>query len=206
MTYPPQEPYPGSQQQPYPGSPEPYPASYQPYGPGGGTKPPVPSTVQNAFYAMIAGAVLTVLSTLLVFTQLDAVRDAVQEQDAALTDSQIDGLVVFSIAVTVVVNVISAGLWIWMAFATRAGKNWARITASVLFGVNTLFTLLGLVGSGVFGASENAVGLIFSVILWLVGLAAIVLLWLKQSAPYFKPAPPPGYGPPPGYAPPPAGA
>ncbi|GAB2631805.1 hypothetical protein [Nocardia goodfellowii] len=199
MNYPQPEPYPGAE--PYPGG------SYEPYGPGGG-KPPVPSTVQYAFYLMLAGAAVTVLSTLLIFTQLDVVREEVQKQDvdAVFTESQLDSLVIFSVAIGVATNLVSAGLWIWMAFANRAGKNWARITASVLFGLSTVFTILSLVGSGVFGAGSGGAGIIAGVLTWLIGVAAIVLLWHKRSAAYFKPAPPPGYAPPPGFAPPPPGS
>ncbi|MFC9895662.1 hypothetical protein ACFVMC_18410 [Nocardia sp. NPDC127579] len=185
--------------EPYPGGPEPYPGSYQPYGP---VAKVIPSTVQNAFYAMLAGAVVTVLSTALVFTQVDAVREQAREQQSDLTAAEIDAVVTLSIVGGVIVNVIAAGLWILLAFMCRAGKNWARITASVLFGVNTVFSLMSLVGAGMLGTSANALGLIFTVLLWLIGLGAIVLLWLKPSGPYFQPAPPMGQVPPMGFPPP----
>ncbi|MEV6276908.1 hypothetical protein [Nocardia sp. NPDC051832] len=203
MTYPQPEPYPGAE--PYPGG------SYDPYSQSP-AKPPVPSTVQNAFYVMLAGAVLTVLSTLLVFLELDTIRDEVRnaDPDGVFTEQQLDGLVTFAIGFAVAINLVSAGLWVWMAFANRAGKNWARITASVFFGLNALFSLINLVGAGVAGSGAGVSGLISTVVLLLIGAAAMFLLWHKDSAPYFKPAPPAGYGPPPGpggpppgYAPPP---
>jgi hypothetical protein len=49
----------------------------------------------------------------------------------------------------------------------------------VLFGLNTLFLLLSFVRASV------SISLAFSLLVWLVGLGAIVLLWRKDSSQYF---------------------
>jgi hypothetical protein len=67
-----------------------------------------------------------------------------------------------------------------MAWKTGQGRGWARILSSVLFGLCTL-DQLSLLKSGV------AIGTIFEVVTWLVGLGAIILLWLSSSSEYFRP-------------------
>ena len=44
-----------------------------------------------------------------------------------------------------------------MSFVTRSGKSWTRIVATVLFGVNTLYTALTLAAMGIYGVMAYAV-------------------------------------------------
>jgi hypothetical protein len=81
--------------------------------------------------------------------------------------------------VAIVFGLIGIGLWLWMARANKAGKNWARITATVFFGLDTLSVLAGL------RQAEPAVSRVFSLLVWLAGLGAVVLLWQKISSAYF---------------------
>jgi hypothetical protein len=69
-----------------------------------------------------------------------------------------------------------------MARANGAGHNYARITGTVFFGLNTLFLLLSL------ARPHASLGFIFNILVWLVGLGAVIMLWRKESGPYFKPA------------------
>jgi len=88
-------------------------------------------------------------------------------------------------------SAVGAALWLWMASANRAGKRSARITATVLFGLDTVGLLLLLpvlhtlqhfaagVGSSVLLAALSGL------IIWLIGLTTIVLLWRKESSDYY---------------------
>jgi hypothetical protein len=76
-------------------------------------------------------------------------------------------------------GVIGAGLWIFIALACRRGRNWARITGTVLFGLATLDVLGNLT------APQAAVAKVFGVVVWLLGLAAVVLLWRGPSSAFF---------------------
>ena len=80
----------------------------------------------------------------------------------------------------VVVGIIGVGLWLWMARMNLKGRNWARITGTVFFGLNTLDLL------GVF-RSASAVSAVFAIVTWLVGLGAVIMLWRRESTAYFKP-------------------
>ncbi|GAB0107394.1 hypothetical protein JMUB6875_63880 [Nocardia sp. JMUB6875] len=186
--------------QPYPAAPgqPPYqdPAAYQPFpgmaqypgGPAGASKPPQP--VMNAFYLILAGAVLTLISTLYGLTQLSTVRDKASESSSgALTESDIDTITNVSFGVGIVMSVISIGLWLWMAFATRAGKNWARITSTVFFALYSLSTLLTLIGLFLPNVDTAVISTVFGLLTWSVGLGAVILLWNNQSSAYFRPSP-----------------
>ena len=74
------------------------------------------------------------------------------------------------IGMMVVVGLIGAGLYALVAFNVRKGKNWARILGTV-FAALSIFSLLPL------GIGTVAV---------LLGIAAIVMLYLPASAPYFQ--------------------
>jgi hypothetical protein len=82
------------------------------------------------------------------------------------------------------------GLWLWMARANGQGRNWARILSTVLFGLATLqlrgdFTQP--VSQAGFGASVLYYGgTALFVAAWLVGAAAVWLLWRPASSAFFK--------------------
>jgi hypothetical protein len=76
--------------------------------------------------------------------------------------------------------VITIGLWLWMAWANGQGRSWARIVSAVFFGINTLDLVISFV------LVHAVATMIVGVVIWLVGLAAIVLLFSKESGPYYR--------------------
>ena len=74
-------------------------------------------------------------------------------------------------------GLVLIALWLWMAWANGQGRNWARILSTVLFGLATL-QLLG---------NNGIVQVVFAVLTWLLGLAAVWLLWRPTSNAFFKP-------------------
>jgi hypothetical protein len=189
----------GPQPGPYPQ----YPGGAEP--PAEQAKPPLPDTVQRAFYLMLAGAAIQAIGLLTALVQFGTIRDQIRERVAERADAQsidVDTLINLTLTIIVVFGLIGVGLWIWMAFANRAGKNWARITATVFFALLTV-SLLGNLASRSSdstmpaGSSDTAVGTILSVLTWIVGLIAIIFLYNRKSTAYFKPkAAPYGYQPP----------
>lgn len=162
---------------------------YQPYPTGGAdqvpmSRPPQPPSVVNAVRLMYAGAGLSAIGLIFDFIGLSSVKKTLEQQHPDLTTAQIHSFEVVTVAVVVIVGLIGIGLWIWMAIANGQGKNWARIVASVLFGLSTLDLLISLAGVGVRS------GFILGILVWLVGLGAIILLWRKDSSAYFQPGVP----------------
>jgi hypothetical protein len=168
---------------------EPYPSGdgpggYQPF-PGGSQMPdqrgPAPKSVINAVRLMYAGAAMNAISVIVALTAIGSLRTTLKDQtNPVLTTSQVNAAVDLFIATIVIGGLIGIGLWIWMAFKNKGGKNWARITGTVFFGLDTLGLVIG------FARTEVSVSRILTVIIWLIGLGAVILLWRKESTAYFK--------------------
>ena len=139
-----------------------------------------PSSVVNAVRLMYAGAALSGLEIVLSLVTISSLKAAIRANDPSLTATQLNTAEGIAVGFAVVLGLIGVGLWLWMAWANRKGRNWARIVASVFFGLNTLFAFLSL------ARPHASLGLIFTILVWLVGLGAIVLIWNKQSAPFYS--------------------
>ena len=157
---------------------------YQPYPSGAQMpdqpqRPVAPAPVQMAVKLMYAGAALSGISLILFLATISSLKSAIIKKYPHYTASHVHSLQNQEIIGAIIAGLIAIGLWIWMARANGAGKSWARILASVFFGLSTLQLLVSL-------AQPYAVlGLLFSLVVWLAGLGAIVLLWRKESGSYF---------------------
>ncbi len=158
---------------------------YQPYPTGGQppTGPPqmhAPRPVMMAVRLMYAGAALTVVWFVASLLSLSAVKAAVHKASPNLTAHQISNLGTALVAVSTFLAVVGLALWILMAWGNRGGKNWARIVATVLFGLFTVYVLLSLV------QPHSAFSLLLVAVTWLVGLGAALFLWQRESTAYFR--------------------
>lgn len=152
-------------------------------------KPPVPQPLQTAFYLMLAGAALQVVGMIVTAAELAKIRGLIRGQNLGFTDTEIRTRATAILIGTVIGGLIRVGLWIWMAFANRDGKGWARITSTVFFGISTLGVVVALAISGVSVANTariSGLDTILSVLTWLVGLGAVILLWNRQTGMYFE--------------------
>jgi hypothetical protein len=78
-------------------------------------------------------------------------------------------------------GLVVIALWLWMARAAGQGRNWARMLSTVLFGLATLELI------SIFSGAQSVLGLFFWAPTWLVGLAAVWLLWRPASSAFFNP-------------------
>lgn len=162
----------------------PYGSQPFPTGPEEPTGPPAPmeqpQSIRLAVIGMYVGAALSALGILSTFFTMDQVRETAEET-AADVGIGVDAMVAASVASATLFGLVAVGLWIWMAIMNGRGRSWARIVATVLGGVNILFTLLSFVGGAAtaFAAAVNAVTL-------LLAIAILVLLWLPTSSAYFR--------------------
>jgi hypothetical protein len=158
---------------------------YQPYPSAGQVPEPMrpgpPPSVVMAVRLMYAGAVVSAVSLVVGLATIGGLRDSLHKNDPKLTPSQLHNLQTVVVVGSVAIGLISIGLWVWMALMNKAGKSWARIVASVLFGLDTLFLLLGVARAGA------AAGTLVSILTWLIGLGAIIYLWRKDASAYFNP-------------------
>ena len=137
----------------------------------------VPKLVNYSFWMIIAAGVLSILSILITIPTLDdpAMRSTFEEQlRGSGQNIAFEDVKGFIIGTMVVFALIGAGLYALVAFNVRKGKNWARILGTV-FAALSLFSL--------FPAGLNT-------LVGLLGIAAIIMLYLPGAAPYFqKPQP-----------------
>ena len=165
----PQQPY-GQAPQQYGQSPYAQYPSEQPQGAAAGG---VPKMVNNAFWMIVAAGALWFISLLVAIPALDdpAMRSTFEEQmRVGGADVDFDSIKPVIVGTLVVVGLIGAGLYALVALNVRKGKNWARILGTVFAGLS-IFSLFPLSIGTVSG---------------LLGIAAIVMLYLPASAPYFQ--------------------
>jgi hypothetical protein len=162
---------------------------YQPYPSAGQApepaRPEPPSSVVQAVRLMYAGAVVSAVSLVVGLATTGSLRTALHKSDPSLTPAQLHTAQTALVIGSVVIGLIGIGLWVWMARTNQAGKSWARIVATVLFGLDTLFLLLGVARAGA------AAGTLVSILTWLIGGGAVILLWRKDSSEYFATQSPP---------------
>ena len=157
--------------------------------PQGGEMPPdparpaPPSPVRWAVMLMYAGAALSAVSLIVSVLSFHAIERVIRNASSTLTAQQVHNDAIVAVTIAVVESLIAIGLWLLMAWGNKNGHTWARITATVLFALNTLFLLLSFVRATV------SASLAFSVLVWVIGLVAIVLLWRKESSEYFAAGP-----------------
>jgi hypothetical protein len=166
--------------------------NYVPFPSGGGsnwvTERPLqpPDSVVNAVRFMYAGAVLEVVNLVWsVFGIGNATRIVMRIQPTD-TASQAHAAAVAEVSGIVAGSLIGAALWLWMARKNAAGRGWARTVATVLFGINTVSTLLVVILLVV--TRQGLGGSIIGIAAWVVGLCATFWLWREQSSLYFAEA------------------
>jgi hypothetical protein len=133
---------------------------------------------------MYAGAAVYVISGIVGVITLGNMGPGNPFQASSDGSPSVPGAVVMTATVvTTVIALISIVvpvlLWLWMAWKCKAGRPWARIVSTVLFGLATLATLLSLVTTTGFW---ELLGMITG---WLAGLGATILLWQRSSSRYF---------------------
>jgi hypothetical protein len=136
--------------------------------------------VLNAVKFMYAGAAASLIGIVIDLTTLSSTKSTIARHSPNLTTSQVNAMEHSLVVGFIVGGLVGAGLWIFMAQSCKSGKNWARITATVLFGIDTVDLLAGL-------ALPVAPSVkIFAPVIWLIGLGAVLFLWRGTSSAFFK--------------------
>jgi hypothetical protein len=145
-----------------------------------------PRPVRNAVRLMCAGAVLELAVLATVVVTLRSLRSGFIQ---SFTAAQWHTVLLTQIIPLLAAAPVGAGVWLWLAWANGRGYDWARPAFMALFGVLTVGLLLGLGEGTLLYAPAN---LIAAAVLWLVGLAAMLLIFSKTASPYYyqqEPAP-----------------
>ena len=157
---------------------------YQPYpAPGPAPEPqPIqpPRSVLNAVRLMYAGAALELLALIIAVVTRHSLKLAILARHPLYNPAQVHHAEAARVLPLVVGALIATGLWLWMAWANSRGRNWARVLSAVFFGINTFDLLIS------FFVVRATATMIIGIAIWLVGLGAIVLLFSKESAVFYR--------------------
>jgi hypothetical protein len=171
---------------------QPYPtgggSNYEPYPAGSGSnigqRPPQPTSVRTAVILMYVGAGISALGLIGTLALSGRIKNAVEKAarnaktrtGKVLTASEIHAVANAYLIIVVIVLLIAIGLWLWMAWANGRGRGWARIVSSVFFGLDTIWLILS--------GARTATTAVFIGLGWLVGLAALIFLWRRDTSQY----------------------
>jgi hypothetical protein len=146
-----------------------------------------PRPVRNAVRLMCLGAVLTLADVATVLVTLGSVRSAAVHDVAA---AQWPTVVLTQTGPWLASAPIGAGLWLWLAWANGRGYHWARpafvaflclLTTAVFFGIGQ--------GTGEDAWPVTWPDMIATTVLWLVGVAAALLIFSETASPYYQQEP-----------------
>ena len=142
-------------------------------------RPQPPTPVLAAAWLMYSGAAFSLLSTLVTLATIGEVKTAFTARHPLLSGKTANSLAAVASVEVLVGGGAVVALWLWLAFASKQGRPWARTVGTVLFGVDTLALLLTLGTPGIGGTKG------IGVVIWLIGLVTVILLWRRQSSEYF---------------------
>lgn len=137
----------------------------------GPVRPPVP--VQVAFWIWVASAVLSLVSAVLTPREKGEIINALTTaKPQGITPAQYEQYANTLIIVSIVTLVLFAALYVFFAYKVRAGKNWARMTLTVLMVIGVAYdaytgTLL-----------SSGIGLLISAV-------AVILVYFPSASAFF---------------------
>jgi hypothetical protein len=139
-----------------------------------------PATIRLAVRLMWIGAAISFIGIVVAFVQRDELRDQFREADSSLSSSELDTAVAAGLTFIGVIGVVAIGLWVWMATTNGQGRAWARTVATVLGGLNILFTLLGFLGDQL-----TPLNIAVSILTIALAAAILYLLYRPDSNAYY---------------------
>ena len=164
-----------------PGGPSGYPQPYPSAPPVPLTPPPAPAppSVMTAVRLMYAGAAFTALEA---FGIIVVAAALIKKHSTTIATTGHTTSLGGVVAITIFFSLIEIGLWLGIAQACRNGRNWARITGTVLFGLHTL-GFLDLITN-----AHSGLGLtkVLTTVGWLIACGAVVFLWRRPSGEFFR--------------------
>jgi hypothetical protein len=148
-------------------------------------RPTAPQAVRNAAWVMYTGAVAALVLVVVEFVTAQATKTALGHRYPSLSARDLAAVARFTVISEAVVALIVAVLFVWVARRCLDGKNWARITATVLGALGTLDAFLALTVAHLH-AGHSTADLIVGFVIAGIGLVSICILWLRSSNAYFR--------------------
>lgn len=136
--------------------------------------PAAPLSVHRAMLLMRMGAALSVLAAVVVSLTAPRVGALHIGTLSPIIESRTQQVerAVFS-------GALDCAVWLWMAWKNTQARAWARVLSTVFFFLCCIGTAIGL-RQGAIEVRTLDVGI------WLVALAATILLWRPESRPFYR--------------------
>lgn len=149
-----------------------------------------PPSVHQTVRLMYAGAVLSVLAALVELRARDDIRASLAQHNAhtggrRLSAHDIGDAAGFTVSFMVCAAIVSAVLWLALAWGIRRASRRARIFGTVL----AVLCVLKVYGTLTQGGTP-VLGVLVDLAQLGVAVAVTVLLWSRRSAAHFEPASP----------------
>jgi hypothetical protein len=145
----------------------------------------VPGSVRKSVRLMLGGgAVTAVLGAFLVIALIADKNALTDASGKKVTGGELtSGVVSYALLYVVLVTV-----WVFMARMNLAGRGWARIVAAVLAAISTInaYSTVNSLKGGQTLTVIDIVLVVGTIVLWVIGVVAAVMLWRAESSAYFK--------------------
>lgn len=141
-----------------------------------------PASIAQAVKLMYVGAGLSVIGLILAVADQGAIRDAVEKSAGTknLTPEQVDSAVTLGTVTGVIGGLIGVALWVWMAAANGKGRKWAKVLATVFYGLYVLSFLFSFLQPG------SVLTRVLGVITVVLGGYILYLLYRPESTQYYE--------------------
>jgi hypothetical protein len=141
---------------------------------------PMPNTVRNAVRLMYAGAIFSAIDLIVSLVTAGQISTAIQNANPHWSHARVTANAHAELTASVVIWLVTIGLWVIMARTNQAGRNWARIVATALSVLSTLSFAEAVI------QPAALVSKLVYLPLWAVGVAAVILLWRPATTDYIR--------------------
>ena len=124
----------------------------------------------------------------------EALREQMRSQlemgGMAVSESELDSALAmaqgFTVATSLMVLVLGAGLYLLVYLPLRKGKNWARILGIVFAIIGVAFTTYGFTGLGVYEGPARIISIVLGVLFIAVNIFWLITAFNKDVAAYTR--------------------
>jgi hypothetical protein len=120
-------------------------------------------------------------------TTVGSARSRIAAKIPDLTPSQVTQAVHVEVGAFSALGLVGTAVRLWMSRSCRAANGWMRIVSAALFAIATISIVLSVASTA--GLAFGSATKLYELVGWLIGLAAIILLWPRASSDYFKSGP-----------------
>ncbi len=132
---------------------------------------------------MYGGAILSAIDLIVGLATIGSLKAAIKKADPTFTATQLHNAEVGLVLFAAFFGLIGIGLWIWMALANKVGKELGqghrRGPGRHQYPVRAALP----------HRPHASLGLVFSLLVWLAGVGAVILLCRPESSQYFTAMP-----------------